>query len=475
MPLWLAKLGIQFAFDPEKLLKILLGACMVIVFLIVIVFTVPMMIFKHVPLAKTSQEFNYYSAAAKQIQQETGVKVNWQQIMAIDAVVLEQDFMMSSQAHAYSYKKYFVWEEIQHVPQTCYPTKVVDGKTVVDYDAGYDCSYDKTLYHSRSFDEVLNLLVADGIITRDQIEDVKRYMTIDLTTISLESQNGALTTNVLALEPVVRRYAIMYGIEDKVPLILAIIQQESGGSVPDVMQSSESAGLPRNTFTDPEQSIAQGVKYFSQVLASAGGDEKLALQAYNFGIGFIGYAKARGGYSKEVAAAFSAEQARLHEWESYGDVDYVDHVMKYVSAILTGGNQIFDVNQVYQEMRKYLGTPYLLGGRDPTTGFVDCSGLMEYVFAKFGIDIAGTAQDQYNMTTPVLESAAQPGDLVFFYTGGTRTITHVGMYIGNDKFINANSKGVSESSISGWSNYTDSSGVKYVFYGYHRITDKNKA
>jgi len=46
------------------------------------------------------------------------------------------------------------------------------------------------------------------------------------------------------------------------------------------------------------------------------------------------------------------------------------------------------------------------------------------------------------------------------------------MYIGNDKFINANNKGVVESSISAWSKYTDDNGVKYEFKGYRRIMEK---
>lgn len=473
MPLWLVKIGIHLIGDPDKLIKVIMGLFFALILIVALVFAAPVMFFKHVPLGKTTQDFNYYTQAANQIQQETSVLVNWQQMMAVDAVVLEQDFSKSSQAHAYSYKKYFIREEQVKVEKTCQRSseRTVDGKTVT-VNEDYDCSYYKTVYHTRAWDDVLNMLVADGVITRSQIEDVKRYMTIDLTAVSLQAQGGALSVDVLALEPTVRKYAKMYGIEDKVALLLALIQQESGGKVADVMHSSESAGLPRDTYTNPETSIAQGVMYFSQILARTRGDEKIALQAYNFGIDFIDYANAKGGYSKDTAVAFSQQQAIIKGWDSFGDVDYVDHVMRYFSAIITGGDQIFDVNQVYQEMRKYLGTPYQLGARNPEKGFVDCSGLMEFVFAKFGINIAGTAQTQFNITSPVLPSAAEPGDLVFFYTGGDRTITHVGMYIGNDKFINANSKGVVETSISGWSNYTDSSGIKYIFQGYHRITKK---
>ncbi|PAC90319.1 endopeptidase, partial [Bacillus licheniformis] len=69
----------------------------------------------------------------------------------------------------------------------------------------------------------------------------------------------------------------------------------------DVMQSSESMGLPPNTITDPEVSIDVGMKHFKSVLDKAGGDIKLTLQAYNYGGGFIDYVKKNGGkYSKEL-------------------------------------------------------------------------------------------------------------------------------------------------------------------------------
>ncbi|CAK6480981.1 hypothetical protein BFRIPA_00035 (plasmid) [Peribacillus frigoritolerans] len=63
----------------------------------------------------------------------------------------------------------------------------------------------------------------------------------------------------------------------------------------DVMQSSESIGLPPGAITDPEYSIQVGVKHFAEVMKQAKGDVNLALQSYNFGDGFIGYALERGG------------------------------------------------------------------------------------------------------------------------------------------------------------------------------------
>ncbi|USK72758.1 lysozyme family protein [Peribacillus asahii] len=131
-------------------------------------------------------------------------------------------------------------------------------------------------------------------------------------------------------EPLVRKYAEKYGVESYVPLLLAKMMQESGGRLPDVMQSSESLGLPRNAITDPEYSIDVGVKYFAGIIKKTKGDVKLALQSYNFGQGFIDYALKRGGYSKAVAVEFSNMMAAKMGWSRYGDINYVSNVLRYL-------------------------------------------------------------------------------------------------------------------------------------------------
>ena len=84
--------------------------------------------------------------------------------------------------------------------------------------------------------------------------------------------------------------------------------------------------------------------------------------------------------------------------------------------------------------KRYLNTPYYWGGETPDTGF-DCSGLMQYAYKQLGIDIPRVTYDQVNAGVEVPRDQLQPGDLVLFARGGD--VHHVGMYIGDDKFIHA--------------------------------------
>lgn len=145
--------------------------------------------------------------------------------------------------------------------------------------------------------------------------------------------------------PLIETYAKEHEIEDEVETILAIMMQESGGRGNDPMQASESLCGKVGCITDPEQSIKQGVAYFKKTLDKAEGDLKLALQSYNFGVGFINYALEQGGkYSEELAIQFSREMYQKAEDKSiysckreeakqydacYGDILYVRDVLAY--------------------------------------------------------------------------------------------------------------------------------------------------
>ena len=115
-------------------------------------------------------------------------------------------------------------------------------------------------------------------------------------------------------------------------------------------------------------------------------------------------------------------------------------------AVKTLGQQIVDYALGYR------GTRYLWGGSTPA-GF-DCSGFVSYVKKQFGISVKRTASSQYSDNgVHVSKSDLVPGDLVFFSNNGGRSVTHVGIYIGDGKFVHASNSrvGVTVSSLS--SNY----------------------
>lgn len=127
-----------------------------------------------------------------------------------------------------------------------------------------------------------------------------------------------VSAEVLKWEPTVRKYAQQFEVEPYVPLMLALMQQESGGRGNDPMQASEGAFNTRypngpNGIQDPDYSIWCGVQEFKAAIQRAGvahpGDMdriKTALQSYNFGPGFFDYVQEKGGkYTKELAISFS--------------------------------------------------------------------------------------------------------------------------------------------------------------------------
>jgi cell wall-associated NlpC family hydrolase len=91
--------------------------------------------------------------------------------------------------------------------------------------------------------------------------------------------------------------------------------------------------------------------------------------------------------------------------------------------------------KVVNKAEQYLGIPYVSGGTTPK-GF-DCSGFVYYVFNQIDYPLSRSMWDQYKAGTKVSKSNLQPGDLVFFKNTHKSGMSHVGIYVGNGKFIHS--------------------------------------
>ena len=95
-----------------------------------------------------------------------------------------------------------------------------------------------------------------------------------------------------------------------------------------------------------------------------------------------------------------------------------------------------DIDTVVDLALSQVGKPYIWATANPNVGF-DCSGLVYYVYKQVGINLSRTTYTQVNHGTSVSASELRKGDLVFFNNGGG--VDHVGIYIGNNKFVHASS------------------------------------
>ena len=102
----------------------------------------------------------------------------------------------------------------------------------------------------------------------------------------------------------------------------------------------------------------------------------------------------------------------------------------------TGGKKSENVVRVAMSM---IGTPYKYGGISPKSGF-DCSGLVYFSHRQNGITLPRTSYAQYKASSPVARKALKRGDLLFFNISG-RKVSHVGIYLGNNRFVHSPSSG----------------------------------
>ncbi len=112
---------------------------------------------------------------------------------------------------------------------------------------------------------------------------------------------------------------------------------------------------------------------------------------------------------------------------------------KYCSSKLGIEVSASDNQILYTHLSEWHGTPYQYGANEINTG-TDCSGFISKVYANiYDLELPRTAQAMYDYVEKINDNDLQTGDLLFFRTGKTDRITHVGIYLKDGKFMHASS------------------------------------
>ncbi|MGE5318569.1 MAG: C40 family peptidase [Hyphomicrobiaceae bacterium] len=113
-------------------------------------------------------------------------------------------------------------------------------------------------------------------------------------------------------------------------------------------------------------------------------------------------------------------------------------LLSMLAVLLAHPAQAASADDISMYAVSLVGSPYRLGGNSPDTG-LDCSGFVDHVFRQTtGIQLPHDSRAISELAQPLNQAELQPGDLVFFNTVN-RAFSHVGIYLGDDRFVHATS------------------------------------
>lgn len=269
---------------------------------------------------------------------------------------------------------------------------------------------------------------------------------------NINTENSPLSAEVLAYEGIITQYAIQYGIEEYVPIIEAIMMQESGGKGNDPMQAAEcgfNTKYPHvpNGIEDPVYSIEVGIQNFADCLTTAkvlnindNNNLYLALQGYNYGKAYITWAyDLFGCYSKANAKVYSDNKKNELKVKVYGDPEYVEHVLRYYHF---GSSNIVDIarNEIGNKGGEKYWRWYGFNQRVNWCAIflswcANESGTINNTIPRFSLCIDGEKWYKEHSKWKNKSYIPQTGDIIFFDWNGDGHVQHVGIVekVENDK------------------------------------------
>ena len=278
---------------------------------------------------------------------------------------------------------------------------------------------------------------------------------------NINTENSPLSAEVLAYEGIITQYASHYGIEEYVPIIEAIMMQESGGKGNDPMQAAEcefNTKYPHvpNGIQDPVYSIEVGIQNFAECLTVAKvlnindtNNLYLALQGYNYGKAYITWAyDLFGCYSKANAKVYSDNKKNELKVKVYGDPEYVEHVLRYYHF---GSSNIIEIarkeigNKGGEKYWRWYGFNQRVNWCAIFVSWcANESGIMNNSIPIFSLCTDGEKWYKDYSKWKNKSYIPQTGDIIFFDWNGDGHVQHVGIVekVENDKVytIEGNSK-----------------------------------
>lgn len=141
---------------------------------------------------------------------------------------------------------------------------------------------------------------------------------------------------------------------------------------------------------------------------------------------------------KEAAPVYNKETKSENKYSERNETGGLSSLQVKYSVLLNTPAEEVKNTKMFEFIDYWYGTPYKLGGS--TKNGIDCSAFTQFLFASvYGISIARTAREQYSQTYRISRTQLKEGDLIFFNTRGG--VSHVGVYLQNNKFVHASTSG----------------------------------